>query len=250
MKEYPAYLKVCSLAIKDDTVFKKFRKIQPYHNVVEGVPGNLGMDYLLWVKENEPDILRYISKFATNDTVGSPTVYPYGGLEAPMSSTTCRYIKVLAELVHIFGSLKDLDIIEIGGGYGGQCKIICEYEKPKSYTIVDLPEASALAEKYLRYFGIDYVLCKTAATYHKKGYSLCISNYAFSEFDRRYQEFYAEHIINYAKQGYMLCNFFGENVVPGREDCFTKEEIFNLKPMGRILPEEPATTEGNFLYVW
>jgi putative sugar O-methyltransferase len=209
------------------------------------------MEYLLWVKHHQPDILRYMDRFITNDEIGNPTKYFYNGFKKPISSATCRYIKILAELITLFGSLKDLDIVEIGGGYGGQCKIIYDYDKPKSYTIIDLPEACALIDKCLGHFGINDVGIKsTNSGFNDEKYSLCISNYAFSEFDRKDQDFYAEKVINHSEKGYMLCNFFGKNVVLGREDCFTKEEIVALKATGNALPEEPLTTEGNFLYIW
>ena len=48
--------------------------------------------------------------------------------------------------------LDGLDICEIGGGYGGQGKMILDRFVPRGYTIMDLTEPLALALHYLSHF--------------------------------------------------------------------------------------------------
>ena len=55
---------------------------------------------------------------------------------------------MLSDLRALLGSLDDLDIIEIGGGYGGQCFVTSVVHSPKSYTLVDLEPCLAL-QKHL-----------------------------------------------------------------------------------------------------
>ena len=250
MEIYPAYLKVCTDAIKSDLVFKNFRNRPAYHSVVEGIPGWMGIEYVNYIEEHYPHLLLHLDKFLIGDQIGRPKMYYYPSLKVYMSSVTCRYIKILGDLTMLFGPLNNLDIVEIGAGYGGQCKIIHDYIKPKSYTIIDLPPALELTKKYLKQFGITDVKFKSPKNNLFDRYSLCISNYAFSEFDRKYQDFYVDKVINNSERGYMICNFFGKNALQERSDCFTKEEIQKIKSSGEILPEEPCSTEGNFLYIW
>jgi hypothetical protein len=217
---------------------------------VEGVPVELGAEYAFYIEAYYPHLLKHMHKFITNDNVGNPIKYNYSVLGKPISSVTVRYIKILGDLLELFGDLKEMDIVEIGAGYGGQCKIIHDYCKPKSYTIIDLHEANKLSEKYLRHFGIKDVKCKTPDDVLKESYSLCISNYAFAEFDRQYQDLYAEKVISKSDRGYMICNFFGKYRIKERPDGMSKEEISKLKITGKVLSEDPQSIEGNFLYVW
>ncbi len=251
MNVYKSYLNVCTAAVKSEEVFSRFRRIGIYQHVVEGSIKSIGDQHIPHIKKKFPHILQHIDKFITSDTVGNPITHDNKHLDKFIAPTTCRYIKILAELVDFFGSLDDLDIVEIGGGYGGQCKIIYDYAKPRSYTIIDLPAVGRLAAKYLKCFGIEDVVFKTPGGYSfDESYSLCISNYAFSEFDRGYQDLYAEKIIKKSDKGYMVCNFFGPHAIKERLGGFTKKEIIALQPTGIILPEEPESAEGNFLYIW
>lgn len=250
MDIYSKYIDSCKKAVNETRHFMRFRNNPAYHSVVEGVPKELGQSYIDYIIVNYPYLLDYIDKFITTDDVGTPTKYKYRGMKTAISSVTSRYIKILGDLSEHFESLEDLDIVEIGAGFGGQCKIIHNYCTPRSYTIIDLPEACALAEKYLKRFGIHDVKYKTMDGLEDEKYSLCISNYGFSEFDRCYQDLYAEKVIKNSEKGYMICNFFEPYSIKERENGFTKEEIQALKPTGEILEEKPLSLEGNFLYLW
>ncbi|MBU1173606.1 MAG: putative sugar O-methyltransferase [Proteobacteria bacterium] len=181
-----------------------------------------------------------MNKFAKNDAVGNPNVFYFEELKMDMSPTTLRYIKVLADLLNLFGSLDDMDIIEIGVGYGGQCRIINDIYRPRSYTLVDFKEVLLLSEKYLKEKNIIIRFPEDTTEVH---YDLCISNYAFSEMGHDYQIFYADKIIRNSDRGYITCNF----IVP---ENYTKEEIIALKQNYTIYEERPLTYEGNFIYTW
>ena len=244
--EYSQYLKVCDRAAKDSGTFANFRANLAYRTVVESCSRLHGSLYLDWLQENSPFILHDLDKFVTSDKIGGPFVYQYDGLNIEISPTTLRYIKILVELNDFFGTLEDKDIIEIGGGYGGQCKIIYDYVKPRSYTLVDLPTALPLAERYLKQFGIKNVIFKTPDDLFENVYSLCISNYAFSEFDRGFQELYIDKIISKSSRGYMLCNCLSRN----KGVRLSILEVLKLKKNGMFVPEDPQTSEGNALYLW
>lgn len=241
--DYNSYLKVCKEAVENDEVFKDFKRHSDYTPILEHITFSQGLSYLEEIKQNSPYLLKYINRFATNDNYGNPYIYYYGELGISISPTTLRYIKVLADLMSLFGCLNSIDIIEIGGGYGGQCKIIYNWVKPKSYTLIDLPEVLALSEKYLKQQNIGTIILRNIDDPEEIHYDLCISNYAFTEIGRNYQNFYAEKIIKNSDKGYITCNFIvSENL--------TKEEIFALKLNHTIYPEKPLTGDGNLIYTW
>jgi len=241
---YDKYLKVCQDAALDDKVFATFKSHQDYTAILEHVTKQYGEEYWHEILNIEPALEEEMNEFMGNDVIGNPAKHSIGGYS--VSPTTLRYVKVLADLRSLFGSLDELDIIEIGGGYGGQCKIIYDLYKPKSYTIVDLPEVLALSKKYLSKHNID-VITRVPHDTCDKHYDLFISNYAFTEIDREYQQFYADHIIKYCDKGYMTCNYVG---LRNREESFVEEEIFGLKPNFLVLPEIPLTAPNNLIYTW
>lgn len=86
-------------------------------------------------------------------------------------------------------------IVEIGVGYGGQCKIISDLYEFESYTLVDLPSCLPLAKKYLDHFEVRNIICSTLDELDKKNqYDLVISNYAFSEITRGLQDDYIDKV--------------------------------------------------------
>ena len=110
--------------------------------------------------------------------------------------------------------LNNVDIIEIGGGYGGLCFFIHSiaqlYEiNINSYTIFDLLEPSLLQEKYLNVLNIEKVdFCQLDNFNNLKNNSFLISNYAFSEISKELQTEYIEKIINpYTTFGFLTWNF-------------------------------------------
>jgi len=242
---YSKYLNVCSEAVQDEKAFETFKAHPDYIRVVEACGRSHGVSYLSVIRRQYPHLMDYLPLFSVSDTVGSPKRYYYRGAHRSFSATTLRYVKVLGDLESLFGSLSDMDIVEIGGGYGGQCKIIYDIMKPRSYTIVDLPEALAVAGKYLKHFGIDDVILSPPKTNFKSSYDLCISNYAFSEIDFNYQRRYADKIIKYCDRGYMICNHFTR---PKTSQMYNLD-IFKIRG-GNFSPETPLTGVDNILFTW
>lgn len=167
---------------------------------------------------------------------------PYGQI----TPSTLRYTKVLAELEEMFGSLDDMNIVEIGAGYGGQCKIINDYFKPKSYTLVDLPEILTLDKRYLRKFGYKNILYRTQEELtNTKKYDLLISNYAFSECERSVQYDYIEKLLKNSSKGYLTYNNTSQifNV-----DSINGVEFINVFPC--LERAEIPLTGPNSIYYW
>ena len=245
MIDYNSYLQVCRDALRKDAVFNSFRRNPDYTWVLEHVSYEQGLEYLEIIKDEAPFWLDYINLFATSDKIGDPVTYLYDVLGRKISPTTLRYIKVLSDIINNFGSLDGKDIVEIGCGYGGQCKIIHNFYKPKSYTIVDMPEVLLLAEKFLGRFGIKPIL-RAPQEITNTEYDFFISNYAFTEIAREHQNFYDRHIIRRSKSGYMTCNFMGDNEHGTR---MSKNEVLSLRD-GKVMDERPQTSPTNFIYLF
>lgn len=204
----------CEDILQDSDKFSTFRKNPIYQGVVETVSESDGKGYLQLALQKKPKYSKLFKTFSRNDSLGSPIrfYYNYGFLNLNhcyFSPTTLRYINTLADLEIFYKSLADFNIVEIGAGYGGLCRIIYERFKFKSYTIIDLQPCINLSKKYLDYFDIQNVLFQTPHQVlgSEKKYDLFISNYAFSEINREWQDVYFSAIIKNSLRGYMMCNF-------------------------------------------
>jgi len=240
------YLSFCDLASKNEDVFANFKRQRVYNRILEHVTKQQGAAYLARVLNHYPNLIDSIPKFKENDICGKPKKYSYGSL-GEMSPTTLRYVNVLGDLLNLFGNLADFDIVEIGGGYGGQCKIIASYCGFRSYALVDLEPCLRLANKYLSKHHIKDVQYRTMDELTTSGkYDLVVSNYAFSECIRNVQEVYFKKVISIGNRGYMICNV----ISPAHFNSFTKDELVRRIPGSRAYPEDPLLNERNFIIAW
>lgn len=237
------YPHICERASNDDTFFNNFKKDQSYKQILEHVSYELGISYLEVIKRDNIEMLKYIEKFKENDIYGNPDTFHYNDIDV-ISPTTLRYIKVLSDLKNLIGDLTDMRIVEIGGGYGGQCKIVSDYYNLSDYLIVDLDSALKLIEKYLNKLELNNFRLSNMNNLVEDKYDLVISNYAFTELHRSIQDVYVEKIINNSKHGYMMCNIIG-----GIE-TYTKDELLNLNKNVKLIKEEPLTHSNNFTIYW
>jgi hypothetical protein len=72
---------------------------------------------------------------------------------------------------------------------------------------------------------------------------LFISNYAFSELNRKTQNLYLNEIILNSKRGFIIWNDISE-------DGYSAEELINIIPGSKIRREEPLTARNNKLIIW
>lgn len=231
-EDMDAYLNVCKQAAEDDNVFASFKRKPAYTKILEHTSKAQGDYYFNRIPVIDSDF------FTSNDDYGNPERFDYAG--KLISPTTLQYIYVLNRLLYFFRTLAGFSIIEIGGGYGGQCKIIHDYCRIESYRIVDLYEPGLLQNKYLSKFGIE------AAIYEPDGYpvgpryDLCISNYALSEITEPLQTQYVRDIILNSTHGYITCN--------GPIHAIT--ELIDKFPTLKITPDIEWERKENFIITW
>lgn len=238
----------CQQAADSDVFFNNFKQQPDYREVVEHVNKVQGDAYLQFIMNAYPFLEAHFEKFRQNDIFGGPICYSFGrfGLFSP---TTLRYVKVAGDLVTRFGDMSKMHILEIGGGYGGQCKILNDLGGFASYTIVDLPEVNALIRKYLQKLDVKNVILIDTENLDQLNpkYDLLISNYSILEFNRPTPEKYCEIIFSVSK-GYITGNFFPYPGFISRQELIDAANTFGVTLNFEV--EEPLTGEGNCIITW
>ena len=245
ISDYKEYKEICLNASIDDEVFTHFRRNHNYTPILEHTSYDLGKGYIEWLTQNNFDV-NQIEKIKLNDLQGGAILEQYDEPFGQICPSTLRYTKVMHELELMFGAFDGKNIIEIGVGYGGQCKIINDISKPASYTLVDLPEALALSKRYLsdsNFTNINYLTQDQLST--DKEYDLVISNYAFSECDKSIQIGYVNDVLKKSESGYITFNTISHLFTI---DSLSKDEfqtLMNCSEKG----ENPASG-ANCIFYW
>jgi hypothetical protein len=237
------YMNVCRTAVLDPKVFNSFRRNPGYTPILEHVSEALGKEYLSILSHTGRSSA--LAEAAKNDTIGDPAVMQLTP-ELAISPSTLRYLKIADDLEQLFGGLENFDVIEIGVGYGGQCRIIDALFKINSYTLVDLRPVLSLASKFLDHFPLrSWVGFLTMNELAPRGYDLAISNYAFTELRRAVQETYLSKVLRHTRRGYITYN----DIAPPSFQTLTRDELC-MRLNGRIVPEVPLTHPKNCIIVW
>jgi hypothetical protein len=199
--DQPEFAKMCLEAAHQEEKFADFKR-HPFFNLLwENLTAEEGQRWL----EKVPDAL--LEKLRECDGVGSPQVYEYeGGVFSPW---TLRLAAIAGDIQSKVGDLSGLHVVQIGAGYGGLCGILHHCANLGSYTLVDLPEQLALAQKYLERLDVKNVTYLTPDELtQKQTFDLVISDMSFSEFNRSYQELFFKKILSNVQSGFLLGHFF------------------------------------------
>jgi putative sugar O-methyltransferase len=206
------YLKVCKSFVEDNLLFKDFRRNELYHEILEHVSYDDAKSYIEEMKNISHLTGDDIFDLKKNDEVGNPVTFEFEKF-GDISPTTIRYIKNVLDISDFLDGEKVDNIVEIGGGYGGLCRIIHSYIGFENYMILDLPEVNELSKKYLSNFqSLDE---KVMQMFYDEissvdNIDLLISNYAFSECSFELQEAYYNGVISNANKFYITYN----NITP------------------------------------
>jgi putative sugar O-methyltransferase len=242
ISDYDDYKNFCQQAATDDETFRRFRQSSVYTAILEHVSVDIGKSYIDWIKAASNFTTERLELSKRNDLVGFPSLVDYDEEFSQICPSTMRYLKVALELEQLFGSLDGLKIIEIGGGYGGQCKLINEIWKPLSYKLVDLQEPLNLSKRYIG--ENDTVVYSVIDELEVDQYDLVISNYAFSECSSNIQQTYIDKILKNSKNGYItynnICHYYDV-------DCLSRVE-FKQQISCHEMNEVPVTGDNIILY--
>lgn len=175
------FLDFCELAASNEEVFKTFLDNDRIKTIIENSTEEYKEKTTEWFRKN---------------SLGIPFV--------ELTPTMIRYLYTSLLCFKIFkASHSNIDIVEIGGGYGGQCKILYDLYPPESYSIYDIPQVQKLQARYLKDFGIKPIL--PYGIPEAPEHDLLISWCAWSELDVNTRKEYVEKVILKAKR-FIICS--------------------------------------------
>ena len=218
MSIYNLYTNHIKTFINTDILSWSFKNNSQYTYVLEHVNEEQGYEYLKEIKNRfntiyNNNVLLELCK--QNDFYGKPNKVMFKDFTY-CSPTNLRYILHSLLILSYAKScnLDSLDIIEIGGGYGGLCFFINNLSKffdinVNTYTIFDLPEPLLLQQKYLNKLDVNNVNYYEINNFKDlKPNSFLVSNYAFSEIPFNLQQEYTNKVLNpYVSYGFMAWNY-------------------------------------------
>lgn len=104
-----------------------------------------------------------------------------------------------------------------------------------------------LTQKYLDNYIINAVLkYKTMNELEVRDYDLLISNYAFTELPRGFQDVYLKKVILNSKKGYITYN----DINPASFNSYKRDELLSIIPDSSVMEERPLTDKNNCVIVW
>jgi hypothetical protein len=198
------YLSACRAAAQGSDFFKNFKSHPAYRHVLEHVSMEEGHQYL---DEIEIDYKDKLDEIKENDLYGTPIQCSYDGI-GMISPTTVRYLKNTSDIINKFGTSFN-SIVEIGGGYGGLCKVMSTFVDFEQYLLLDLEECNMLSRKYLSLFDLPTMSYQAEEIVDvEDNFDLLISNYALSECNRETQMMYIERFVKKSDKFYLMHNNF------------------------------------------
>lgn len=209
------HVPVCELAVCNDEYFNSFKSDRSFTTILEHTSEEFSRSFLSRAIVEYKDKINLIDwdKVSENDSVGTPILLEYPEIPCNnklFSPSTIAYVfKALEILQHMKdSSLNNLDVLEIGGGYGGQCKMVIDLAplfdiNINSYTLIDLYWPNELQRKYLENLGytdkIKYFSYEELRDDDVKipPFNYLISIYALGEFMPEVQQFYVDKMVSF-----------------------------------------------------
>jgi len=203
------YRAACQHAAEDEKAFSRFRSNPDIAPIYENVSQKRGQAYL--DESKKLGLKRKHLYMAHNiERLGFPSRFLYDGIS--LSPATLRYLFIAFDSIVNCDPFREVsNVVEVGGGYGGQASIFRMLWDVESYTIVDIPEALSLQMVYLNTLGAQVHFVNAEKTdpflgdLEVKLYDLFISNYALDELTDEAIERYMV-LIKRSKHGYITAN--------------------------------------------
>ena len=241
-----AYASLCKKAGKDMEVLHHFKRHPACHQFSEDSSKETGGHYLAYIIKHYPELIPLFDRFRENDRVGDPLTYDYEefGFFAP---STLKYIKIAGDIKKSFGDIRQLNVVELGGNLGGQCKILAQCGGFGSYTIVEIPEACTLTRKFLDLLNLPHVhVIKTDEISQLPPCDLVISHGASFEINKKNCPLVLNAIIRPAPRGYLVLNT--ENVSLSADQLTA--HLYALGKKGSLKRETPLLDSNHRILSW
>ena len=144
------------------------------------------------------------------DSLGHPHIYEFKNeaYDLNCSDSILPPLFLLTKVEEYSKKLtSDLDVLEIGCGFGINTKIFHDLVGFNSYTHIDVPEMLKLQNYYLSHFNINnvsYISPYENMKKIKKKYDFLISDFAYTELNHELKLLYFEKVISNCESGIML----------------------------------------------
>lgn len=242
---YPGYASFCSSASTDMSIFQTFRSSFIYKDVLEHVPHRVGIKYATSLRKSKNfNLLIQSSKLI--DNFGNPWRFNYKNIGL-CSPTTLRYLFFADKITVLFPNRSFSRVCEIGCGFGGQILALSSVIKFNHVTFVDLQPVLTLTQKFATECNVTYSIeLKSPQSSRQEQHDLLISNYAFSELTREFQDKYLDLYVKGSKHGFMMWNPLSYE----KFDGYSLEQILEKIPNSHTEKEIPTTFPDNYLIYW
>lgn len=117
-------------------------------------------------------------------------------ITSPVVKNTHLRCDEIFQMKKAFGELENLSILEMGGGYGNCCKVMCDREMVSSYTLLDTPHMLRLAKRFLKEHNVscNLVSCHDVESLYGAEFDLFIAATCMSETPQEYRNQIVENI--------------------------------------------------------
>lgn len=212
---YDAYRKVLAEEASKPPAEWTFKSNPAYRQILEHVSPEQGHEYLALAQSSPRWSARMrvlVAETALeNDRLGKPVVAPFDSLGISCSPTNMRYLWHAFQILDWLAALelKRVNVVEIGGGYGGLALWLHRLASGRisHYAILDLHEAGTIQAAYAEFFGLRLTVADPSyADAILPWPPFLISAYAFSELSAEWREWYEQAIVRHCLHGWLLWN--------------------------------------------
>ena len=213
----------CARNAADDARYARFRRSFRHRVIVEATPPAEARRHMARLVRQTPHYAGFFYKFFALDRIGAPRMTEFAR-DVWFAPSTVRYMRYLSDCETRFGNLDGATVVEIGIGFGGQCKVFFDRFAIGRYIMIDLPGPILLARRVLtELLGPQAVAEKLVfleagragapAGLPEGRFDLAISTLAFSECHRSIQQGYIDTVLSRARCGYIhhneISGYFG-----------------------------------------
>ena len=242
---YDKWKKVCNHIV--DNKLTDWKRLPDVTTILEHLSYEHAKVYLSNLIENDGVNPQVIQKLCSlNDQFGNANVQKFDN-DILSSPSSIRYVRHALDICNLIKTknFKKVNIIEIGGGYGGLCLILNQLSaimgiNIDKYFIYDLPETQKLQRYYLNSSN-SFVRWKPANTFGKNfitndgEINILVSCYCLSEIEDVYKLEYLRNLLHKISGAYLSWNWGDKTGLPN-----DRAEI----------PEYPDTGNGNTIIKW
>ena len=258
-ESYHKYSELSRDASLNDDIFSNFKRDPDYTYMLEHTSPSLGEHYVTLLLNEYEDALGRLNweEVKLNDKYGGTTKYNFTRLSSfckggtDFSPTTIHYLYLSLRMLKDLKKYQEneIDVLEIGGGYGGQCYmfyVISNFYNIdiKSYTLIDLNYAISLQRKYISKLGLANVKFLPCDEFDDlkseiKNVDYVISNYALSEMSSNWSEKYLNDIVKKSKHG-----FFQFNTADTEKGTLKLSKLTSALPEHHNVEQDPGMPDS------